>query len=601
MTAPLRTLMLALCLLPALARAQAPTQGTAADAAFRAIYQSEWAWRTQQAGGWNEDSDTGADAATQERLPDVGASAQTARLAYLQDVLHRLEAIDEAALSPGERLNYAVYRPQIEHQVAALRFREYEMPFNSDSAFWSDLDFMARAELRDAAAYRAYAARLRDVPRYFDQQIANMRAGLARGFSVPRAVLAGRDGAIAAVATLQDPEAAALYAPYVKMPASIPPAEQDALRAEGRAAIRDAVIPAYRRLLAFFREEYLPRARTTLAAEALPDGKAYYREQIRRYTTLDLAPEQIHAIGLREVADLRAQMEAIIDRLGFRGRSPQTRFADFLAFLRTDPQFYAQTPQQLLERAAWISKRVDGQLGRLIGTLPRGRFTIEQVPAAIAPYWTAGRGSADVYWVNTYDLPSRPLYTLPALTLHESAPGHSLQQMLVREQGTLPGFRKEYISAYGEGWALYSEWLGEEMGIYQTPYEEFGRLTYAMWRACRLVIDTGIHHYGWSRARAVAYLRENTALSEHEVGTEVDRYISWPGQALSYKLGEIAIRDLRREAETALGPRFDVRAFHDVVLGQGAVPLPVLQAQVRAWIAAQQAATPSGATPAAVR
>nr|WP_240125812.1 DUF885 family protein [Thermomonas alba] len=588
--------MLVLCLLPALARAQASAQATDADAALRAIYQSEWAWRTQQAAGWDEDSDGGADAARQPHLPDVGPAAQAARLAYLQDVLRRLDAIDVSTLSPGERLNYAVYRPQIEHRIAALRFRDYEMPFNSDSAFWSDLDFMARADLRDAAAYRAYAARLRDVPRYFEQQIANMRAGLARGFSVPRAVLAGRDGAIAAVAALQDPEAAALYAPYLKMPDSIAPAEQAALRAEGRAAIAEAVIPAYRRLLAFFRDEYLPRARTTLAAEALPDGKAYYREQIRRYTTLDLTPEQIHAIGLREVTELRVQMEAIIDRLGFQGRSPQTRFADFIAFLRTDPQFYAQTPQQLLDRAAWISKRVDGELGKRIGTLPRGRFTIAPVPDAIAPYWTAGRGSADVYWVNTYDLPSRPLYNLPALTLHESAPGHSLQQMLVREQGALPGFRKEYISAYGEGWALYSEWLGEEMGIYQTPYEEFGRLTYAMWRACRLVIDTGIHHYGWSRQRALAYLRDNTALSEHEITTEVDRYISWPAQALSYKLGEIVIRDLRREAETALGPRFDERAFHDAVLGQGALPLPVLQAQVRAWIAAQQAA-PTTVTP----
>jgi len=485
-TLPLRLLMLAICLLPALVRAQVPVPDTSADAAFRALYQLEWTWRTQQAGEWNEDSDNQIDASRQTHLPDVGAQAQAARLAYLEGVLHRLDAIDVAALSPGERLNYAVYRPQIEHMVAALRSRDYEMPFNSDSAFWSDLDFMARTELRDAAAYHAYAARLRDVPRYFAQQIANMRAGLARGFSVPRAVLDGRDGAIAAVASLQAPEAAALYAPYTRMPASLSAAEQEALRAEGRAAIREAVIPAYQRLLAFFRDEYLPRARTSLAAEALPDGKAWYREQIRRYTTLDLTPEQIHAIGLREVADLRAQMEAIIDRVGFRGRSPQSRFADFLAFLRSDPQFYAQTPQQLLERAAWISKRVDGQLGRLIGTLPRGRFTIEPVPEAIAPYWTAGRGSADVYWVNTYDLPSRPLYNLPALTLHESAPGHSLQQMLVREQGELPGFRKEYISAYGEGWALYSEWLGEEMGLYQTPYEEFGRLSYAMWRACRL-------------------------------------------------------------------------------------------------------------------
>ncbi|MFN3703418.1 DUF885 domain-containing protein [Thermomonas sp.] len=571
------------------APAPAAAQQASADATFRALYQAEWTWRMQQASGWDEDNDAGDDA-QQTRLPDVGPDAQARKLAYLEGVLRQLDAIDPAALSPAERLNYAIYRPQIAHMAAELRFRDYEMPFNSDSAFWSNLDFMARADLRDAAAYRAYAARLRDVPRYFDQQIANMRAGLARGFSVPRAVLAGRDVSIAATADLVNPEDASFYAPYAKMPATLPVAEQAALRAEGVAAIRDAVIPAYAKLLAFFRNEYVPGARTTLAAEAMPDGVAWYREQIRKYTTLDLSPEEIHAIGLREVASIRAEMDAIIDGLGFQGRSKATRFADFLTFLRSDPRFYAKTPQELLYRAAWISKRVDGQIGKLIGTLPRGRFTIEPVPAAIAPFWTAGRGGADTYWVNTYDLPSRPLYNLPALTLHESAPGHSLQQQLVREQGALPGFRKVYISAYGEGWGLYSEWLGREMGIYETPYEDFGRLTYAMWRACRLVIDTGIHHQGWTRAQAQAYLRDNTALSEHEVTTEVDRYISWPGQALSYKLGELTLMRLRREAEAALGPAFDVRAFHDAVLAQGSVPLPVLESQIRTYIASAKAA-----------
>jgi uncharacterized protein (DUF885 family) len=583
----LKSLLLPL-LLPVLAAAQVPAPA-GADARFQALYKAEWAWRMQQAPGWDEDSDS-AGRPPADRLPDVGPDAQAARLAYLERVLAQLDAIDPATLSPAERVDYAVYRPQLEHMAAEIRFRDYEMPFNSDSAFWSDLGFMAQADLRDAAGYRAYAARLRDVPRYFDQQIANMRAGLARGFSVPRAVLDGRDGSIAAVAGLRDPEAAALWAPYRKMPATIPAAEQAALRAEGRAAIRDAVVPAFGRLLAFFRAEYLPRARATLAAEAMPDGAAWYREQIRKYTTLDLSPDEIHAIGLREVASIRAEMEAIIDRLGFRGRSRETRFADFLAFLRTDPRFYARTPQDLLDRAAWISKRVDGEVGKVIGTLPRGRFGIVPVPADIAPYWTAGRGGADTYWLNTYDLPSRPLYNLPALTLHESSPGHSLQQSLVREQGALPGFRREYISAYGEGWGLYSEWLGKEMGIYETPYEDFGRLTYAMWRACRLVIDTGVHHKGWTREQALAYLRDNTALSEHEVTTEVDRYISWPAQALSYKLGELTIMRLRREAEAALGAKFDVRAFHDAVLAQGSVPLPVLESQIRDWIARANAA-----------
>ena len=586
--------LLALLLLPAFAQAQAP-QANAADQAFQSIYKAEWNWRMQQLPGFDEDSDNSARPPANS-LQDVGAEAQARRLAYLDGVLEKLDGIDPEALSAQERVNFAVYRPQIEHAAAELRFRDYEMPFNADSSFWSDLGFMAGADLRDAAAYRAYASRLRDVPRYFDQQIVNMRAGLARGFSVPRAVLDGRDGSIAMVAELKSPEDASFWKPYARMPATIPAAEQEALRAEGRAAIREAVIPAFARLLTFFRNDYVPQARTTLAAEAMPDGAAWYREQIRKYTTLDQSPDEIHAIGLQEVASIRAEMEAIIDKLGFEGTSKgraasEQRFADFLHFLRTDPQFYAKTPQELLDDAAWISKRVDGEVGKIIGTLPRGRFTIVEVPPEIAPFWTAGRGGAGTYWLNTYNLPSRPLYNLPALTLHESSPGHSLQQSLVNEQGEVPDFRKQYISAYGEGWGLYSEWLGKEMGIYRTPYEDFGRLTYAMWRACRLVIDTGVHHKGWSRDQALAYLRDNTALSEHEVTTEVDRYISWPGQALSYKLGEIAIMRLRREAEAALGTKFDVRKFHDVLLAQGSLPLPVLESQVRAYIAEAKAAT----------
>ena len=576
----MKSFVLACCLLlPISAQAATPSASNATDKSFEALYKAEWDWRTQQAPSWDEDSDNSSRKPS-TTLADVSPAAQAKRLAYLDGVLRQLDGVDPAKLSAANQVNFAVYRPQIQHLAAELRFRDYEMPFNADSSFWSDLGFMARADLRDAAAYRAYAARLRDVPRYFDQQTANMRAGLARGFSVPRAVLDGRDGSIAMVAELKDIEASNFFDPYRRMPASIPAAEQETLRAEGRAAIRDAVVPAFAKLLVFFRGEYIPKARTTLAAEAMPDGEAWYREQIRKYTTLDLSADQIHAIGLEEVAAIRAEMDGIIRQVEFKGS-----FAEFLAFLRSDPRFYAKTPQELLDRAAWISKRVDGQIGKLVGTLPRGRFTIVPVPPDIAPFWTAGRGGADTYWVNTYNLPSRPLYNLPALTLHESSPGHALQGSLVREQGDVPDFRKDYISAYGEGWGLYSEWLGKEMGIYETPFDDFGRLTYAMWRACRLVIDTGVHHKGWTREQALAYLRDNTALSEHEVTTEVDRYISWPGQALSYKLGELTIMRLRREAEAALGPKFDVRAFHDAVLAQGSVPLPVLESQVRAWVA----------------
>ncbi|MBB2806699.1 DUF885 domain-containing protein [Xanthomonas arboricola] len=565
-----------------------------ADARFRAIYEKEWNWRQAETGQADEDSDTTGD---NTDLPDVGPAAQQARLAVWDGVLKQLDGIDPKQLSPANQVNYAIYRPQVENLAAEVRLRLYEMPFNSDSSFWSNLGFMAQRPMKTAAEYRAYIARLNDVPRYFEQQTANMRAGLARGFSVPRAVLDGRDVSIATVADVKDPTASSFYAPFKQLPAQIPAAEQAQLREQAKAALSNAVLPAYSKLLSFFRDEYMPKARTTLAAEALPDGKAFYRQQIREYTTLDLTPEQIHKIGLDEVARIQAQMDAIIKQVGFKGS-----FAQFLSFLRTDPQFYAKTPQELLDRAAWISKRVDGQVGRFIGTLPRGRFTIKPVPDDIAPFWTAGRGGATTYWVNTYNLPSRPLYNLPALTLHESSPGHSLQGSLALEQGDQPAFRREnYISAYGEGWALYTEKLGQEMGIYETPYEEFGRLTYEMWRACRLVIDTGVHHDGWSREQALAYLRERTALSEHEVTTEVDRYISWPGQALSYKLGEISIVKLRAEAEQQLGDRFDIKAFHDAVLKQGSVTLPVLEQQVRAFIAESKArpatSKPSAAAP----
>ncbi|WP_296278990.1 DUF885 family protein [Pseudoxanthomonas sp.] len=547
-----------------------------ADKRFQAIYEKEWAWRQEQTGQADEDTDTSGD---KRRLPDVDAPTQQARLKVWEQVLKDLDGLDAGALSADNRINLAIYRPQVENLAAEVRLRAYEMPFNSDSSFWSNLSFMARRQMKSADDYRAYAARLRDVPRHFDQHIANMRSGLKRGFTVPRAVLEGRDVSIAAVAEQRDPEQSTFYAPYRKMPASIPAAEQEALRKEARAAISEQVVPAFGTLLTFFRTEYVPKARTTLAAEAMPGGKDFYAQQIREYTTLDLTAEQIHAIGLEEVARIQAEMQAVIKQTGFKGT-----FAEFLTFLRTDPQFYAKTPQQLLDRAAWISKRVDGEVGKFIGTLPRGRFTIVEVPADIAPFWTAGRGGLGTYWLNTYDLPSRPLYNLPALTLHESSPGHSLQAALAQEQGEQPAFRRDnYISAYGEGWALYTEKLGKEMGIYETPYEDFGRLTYEMWRAARLVIDTGVHHKGWTREQALAYLRDHTALSEHEVTTEVDRYISWPAQALSYKLGEITIVRLRGEAEQALGPAFDIKAFHDAVLKQGSVTLPVLEEQIRAW------------------
>jgi uncharacterized protein (DUF885 family) len=325
----------------------------------------------------------------------------------------------------------------------------------------------------------------------------------------------------------------------------------------------------------------MPGARKPLDAESLPNGKAYYQFKIKQYTTLDLTPDEIHNIGLAEVAKIKAQMLEVMKQSGFTGD-----FSAFLKFLRTDPQFYAKTPEELLMRAAYIAKQFDAKAGDYFGYLPRQRFAIKPVPAEIAPFYTGGRGGPGVYLLNTYNLPSRPLYVLPALTLHESAPGHAFQMPIALEHKEQPEFRQHvYISAYGEGWALYCEKLGVEMGIYQTPYEMFGMLTYQMWRAARLVVDTGIHSKGWTREQSQKFFHDNTALSEHEIETEVDRYIAWPGQALSYYLGELSIEKARHKAEEELGPRFNIRAFHDTVLELGSVPLPVLEARIDRFIA----------------
>ncbi|KAF1003654.1 MAG: hypothetical protein GAK28_04535 [Luteibacter sp.] len=551
------------------------------DDAFRSIYEKEWTWRNGQAGILTSGEAQPGDG----RLDSVDAASQDKRLAYWNDVLAQLDRIDPKTLSDVERVNYEVYHEQIYNLAAAQRFRQWEMPFNSDSAFWSDVVYVMHGnDLRTRDDYRNYIARMKQIPAWMDQEIANMKLGLARGFTVPREVLNGRDVSIAAVADLKKPEDSDLYKPFLTMPKTMPAADAEALRTEARKVIAQGVIPAYGKLLRFFRDDYVPKARPTLAAESLPDGKDYYRQQIREYTTLDLSPDQIHAIGLREVARIHADMLETMKQTGFKGDFPA-----FLQFLRTDPQFYAKTPDELLMRTAWVAKQVDAKLDKYFGLLPRQRFAIKPVPADIAPYYTSGRGGPDTYLVNTYDLPSRPLFNMPALTLHESMPGHALQLALSDEQQGLPPFRRDgYISAYGEGWALYSEYLGEEMGIYHTPYEHFGYLTYQMWRACRLVVDTGIHHLGWTRQQAIDYLTQNTALSQREIANEVDRYISWPGQALSYELGYLKIRELRERAEKQLGEKFDLRAFHDTILAQGSVPLPVLEERIDAWIKARK-------------
>lgn len=557
--------------------AAAPAAAPApADTAFRAIWSEEWAWRQQQR---IADEQPGT---VSPHLPDISAAAHARWTAKWQATMRRLEAVDEARLSPAERVNYQVYRAQIAGFLDDERFREWEKPVNGDSAFWSDLQYAARGDFANGERdYRAYLSWLADFPVYFEQQTAAMRAGLARGFTPPAVIMQGRDVPIAQVAEAASPEKTPYWEPFAKLPATMAPATKAALQAEARAVIAGKVIPSYRALLGFVHGTYLPGLRKELAATALPDGEAYYRSRIRAFTTLDMSAEQIHALGLAEMAKIRGAMEAIRREVKFAGDLPA-----FLHFLRTDARFYATTPDHLLKEAAWEAKRFDGMAAKWFGRLPRQRFAIVPVPPEIAPFYTAGRGGPGVYLVNTYDLPSRPLFQLPALTLHESAPGHAFQIPLASENTDLPPFRRNsYISAYGEGWALYCERLGDEMGFYQTPYERFGMLSYQAWRAARLVVDTGVHAKGWSREQAQAYLRDTTALSEQEVKTEVDRYIGWPGQALSYYLGQMTIQRARAKAERALRAKFDVRAFHDTVLSLGSVPMPVLEARVDRFIA----------------
>jgi uncharacterized protein (DUF885 family) len=547
------------------------------DAKFKAIYTTEWAWRETQFPGMDGDEN----APIPDHLPKSDEATQQARLAYWVHVMAQLDGVKRDALSPDQQIDFDIYRDQIAALIASQRFGDYQAPVNSDSTFWGDLGFTARQPFRNPDDYRRYISQLNDFPRFFAEQIDNMRAGLKRGFTPPKVTLAGRDQSLTAITEAPSVEANLFYTPFRTLPATMPAEEQARLRADAAKAIRESVIPAHLAALRFMREEYLPGARATLAADDLPDGRAYYQSKIKEFTTLDLTPEQIHAIGLREVAKIHDQMLAVMKETGFKGDFPA-----FLHFLRTDPRFYAKTPDELLMRAAWIAKMFDGKAAQYFGYLPRGRFRIEPVPDDIAPFYTSGRGGPGLYLVNTYDLPSRPLYNLTALTLHESAPGHAWQMAIALEHKDEPRFRQSvYISAYGEGWAVYCEKLGLEMGMYKTPYERFGMLTYQMWRAARLVVDTGIHTQGWTREQAQAYLRDNTALSNHEIETEVDRYIGWPGQALSYYLGAMAIEDARAKAEAALGPKFNIRAFHDTILQLGSVPLPILTARIDRFIA----------------
>ena len=522
-----------------------------------------------------------------DRMPAATSADQARQLEAEQSFLRRTRDIDRDTLSPDGRVNADLFEWVLEDSIGAFELNLSRIPFNTFWGFFMEaLQANSGVSMESAKAYQDYIARLADIPRYFDENLANMRVGVSEGFVLPQIVI---DGILPTIeAQLKDdPEGSSFFEPFKDMSARVSAAEQEQLRRSAREVIGQKVLPAYFELAEYLKKEY--QASESIGAKQLPDGEAYYAFQIKRYTTLvDTTAAEIHQTGLAEVKRIRADMDAIIEELGFEGG-----FKAFADFLRTDEQFYAPTEDQLLKEVAFVAKTIDHKMPGFFGKLPRQSYGVVAVPEEIAPNYTTGSyngappgGShGGEFWVNTYALNQRPLYEIPALTLHEAVPGHHHQNALALEMEEVPEFRLNlYFSAFGEGWALYAEKLGIEMGIYQTPYEHFGRLSYEMWRACRLVIDTGIHSQGWTRQQALDFLADNTSLSSSNVRAEIDRYISWPGQALAYKLGELKIWELRHHAEEQLGDRFDLREFHDVVLGNGALPLAMLESTVNRYV-----------------
>lgn len=522
------------------------------------------------------------------RLPDPRREAELALAKDFAALGERLKAIKAAELAPESALNHTLLSRAIAESVEEAQFDFGRIAFENDSGFHTLGDYLARTTniaTRDDAD--AWLARLEALPACYDRNIENLKRGVRTKYTQPKIVV-DRVSDVANRHVAARPEDSSLLTPFARMPASIPEDAQKDYRTRGLKLVRDQIAPAQRRFAEFLQREYAPAARPALAWRTTPEGERSYRFLVRRETTTSMTPDEIHQLGQSEVARIRGLMEATIQETGFKGS-----FAEFLHMLRTDKRFYAQTAQELMEKASEIAKRADDGLPALFGTLPRLPYGVRAVPADIAEGYTTGRywmgsmqlGQAGGYMVNTSRLDQRPLYELPALTVHEAVPGHHLQIAISQELEGVPYFRRNAnVTAFTEGWGLYSEFLGEEMGIYRDAYERFGRYSYEMWRACRLVADTGIHWLGWDIERARRCFTENSALATHNIQTELERYISWPGQALAYKIGELRLRALRKEAESALGERFNVREFHDLLLLGGALPMDVVEARVREWI-----------------
>jgi uncharacterized protein (DUF885 family) len=554
------------------------------------LFKEDWEWSLRE---YPESATYAGDGRYNDRLTDLSFPAIERRKLHEREMLSRIEQIDRAQLKDQDVISYDLYLLNKQLAVESQRFPMELMPLTQMNGPQIDFGQLASStSFESVKDYENYIRRLEGFPEYLRQVTALMRKGIETGWlpsAVPlRSVPLQIEGQIVEVSSKSP-----LYAPFEMFPSAIRDGERSRLRTHAEAAIRDGVVPSLRTFLTFIKDVYLPACRQDISASSLKDGDAFYRYSIREETTTALSPQEIHSVGLREVARVRKEMEDLIGKIEFKGT-----FHEFLTFLRTDPQFYYTNPREMIAGFAAIAKRMDAELPRLFAELPRTPYGIREMPEYEAPAQTtayympsAADGSrAGYFYVNTYKLETRPKYEMEALTLHESVPGHHLQIARAQERGELPEFRQNgSYTAYIEGWGLYAESLGDDIGFYSDPYSKFGQLTYEMWRACRLVVDTGIHSLGWTRQQAIDFMLENTAKTENDVTVEVDRYIVWPAQALSYKLGELKIKELRGKTQTELGENFDLRKFHNAILDNGPLPLDILGRQIDSWIAEQKA------------
>ena len=582
----MRSGLAALALLLAAPALTAPAGGAAG--ALDQLLESEWQRALRENPGM---ASSLGDRRWNDRWPDDSLAAIEGSHAADRAALEELDAIDPQGLSTTDRLNREMYRNELQERLDQYRWRRHFVPLNQRGGAHTEYELAERLRFDTRRDYEDWIARLEGYGRYVDQTITLLRAGIEAGIVHPR-VIAERIAPQLEAQAQMPPDASPWYAPFRAMAAAVPAEHREQLARRGLAAVRDVVLPAYRRLDEVFRGEYLPASRDTVGIWAQPDGRAYYAARVRHFTTTDLTPTEIHEIGVAEVARIRGEMEAIRRKVGFDGD-----LHAFFEHLRSDPQFYFDDPDELFEAYLATSKRIDPMLVKLFGRLPRMPYGVRPIPEAIAPDTTtayysrpAADGSrAGYYYVNLYRPEVRPKYEIEALTVHEAVPGHHLQIALAMELDGLPSFRRYGgVTAFVEGWGLYSESLGPELGLYQDPYSKFGQLTYEMWRAVRLVVDTGMHVMEWDRQRAIDYFLANAAKTETDIVNEIDRYIAWPGQALAYKIGELKIRELRQKSAAALGESFDIRAFHDLVLSNGAIPLDSLERLVDDWLAEQQ-------------